>query len=110
VLTNTNRIQRGVDLNRFESECFFALVDATDEVSVNTGQLVGSMYGLVSKPPAAAQQSVAFAAAVGATDWSDATTPWPLGLASTNRHTNGTVPSGETPIIEVHYTTLQHLL
>jgi hypothetical protein len=98
---NTNRIQRGVDLNRFESECFFALVDTTDEATVQSGQLVGSMYGLVQKPAAAAQQSVAFAAAVGAVDWSDATTPWPLGLASTNRHINATVPSGETPIIEV---------
>lgn len=74
------QVERGVDLNRIESACYFAIVDASDESTVRRGERVGSMYGLVSKPRDAASDSISFTDALAATDWSNADMAVPSGL------------------------------
>ncbi|KAG5189598.1 hypothetical protein JKP88DRAFT_206005 [Tribonema minus] len=76
------KIERGANLNLFESECYFAVVDVTDEARVRGGALVGSMYGLVEKPPAAARESLAFAESLAGLDWSSPNFSVPSGLPS----------------------------
>jgi hypothetical protein len=65
------KIERGIDLNRIESMCLFALVDPiSDEDAVRSGQLVGSMYGLMPKDKNRAKESIDFDAALSSIDWS----------------------------------------
>eukprot|EP00752_Nemacystus_decipiens_P002584 g2419.t1 len=69
------KIQRGVNLNFIESECFFPLPDFGDEALLTGGELTGSLHGLVPKSDKAAAEGVFFREQLEKLDWSDLKPP-----------------------------------
>ncbi|CAM9650580.1 unnamed protein product, partial [Phaeothamnion confervicola] len=75
------KILRGSNLNEIESECWFAVPDASEEELIEGGILVGSMHGLRRKTAAAAREDADFVRALYSTDWSRTALPPALAVA-----------------------------
>ncbi|CAM9939112.1 unnamed protein product [Ectocarpus fasciculatus] len=63
------KIQRGVNLNFIESECYFPVPDYGDESLLADGDLTGSLHGLVPKGEKAAAEGVFFRQQLAKLDW-----------------------------------------
>ncbi|CAM9921792.1 unnamed protein product, partial [Discosporangium mesarthrocarpum] len=88
------KIQRGINLNSFESECYFAIPDVREENLVSTGVLTGSMYGLESKQPEAAAEGVNFLRSLHSLDWSSIAVPMALQEAGIESFASSSISGG----------------
>ncbi|CAM9875206.1 unnamed protein product, partial [Scytosiphon promiscuus] len=69
------KIERGVNLNFIESECYFPIPDFGDESLLADGHLTGSLHGLVPKNEKAAAEGTLFRHQLGQLDWGEVQTP-----------------------------------
>ncbi|CAM9445034.1 unnamed protein product [Ectocarpus sp. 8 AP-2014] len=75
------KIQRGVNLNFIESECYFPVPEYGDESLLADGDLTGSLHGLVPKGDKASAEGVFFRQQLAKLDWTTLKTP-PILLAA----------------------------